>query len=60
VPDIWNGVQYNSFRRRMLRGRKTVCEICRDCGIITYRMQPEDIIVNENGRLNELYSPAFC
>jgi radical SAM protein with 4Fe4S-binding SPASM domain len=60
LTGIWNGARYNSFRRRMLRGRETVCEVCRDCNINMYRMQPEDAIVNENGRLNELYGPIFC
>lgn len=55
IEEIWNGEKYNSFRRRMLKGRDRVCEICRDCGINTFRMQPEDLITNKDGSLNVLY-----
>jgi Predicted Fe-S oxidoreductases len=55
VKEIWNGKKYNSFRKRMLRGRKDVCIVCRECNIKTYRMQTEDAIYNKNGRLNMVY-----
>ena len=55
VREIWNGEKYNAFRKRMLRGREGVCDVCRECNIKTYRMQTEDAIYNKNGRLDSLY-----
>ena len=55
VSEIWNGQRYNSFRRRMLEGMESVCDVCKECNIKTYRMQTEDAIYNKNGRLNDLY-----
>lgn len=56
LTDIWNGATYNDFRRRMLRGRDTVCDVCRECAINFYRIHNEDRIMNADGRLNALYS----
>lgn len=56
VADIWNGKEYNEFRRRMLRGRSTMGAICGRCNIISYRIQKEDIIINKNGRLDALFN----
>ena len=57
VTQIWNGKKYNDFRRRMLNGMASVCDVCRDCTIKTYRMQPEDCIKNLDGRLDSVYYP---
>jgi radical SAM protein with 4Fe4S-binding SPASM domain len=58
LPEIWNGEAFNRFRRRMLQGRETVCSACRDCGVIAYRMQKEDCIVNANRRLEKIYEKS--
>lgn len=42
--EIWNGEGYTSFRRRMLDGRKHVCQFCEDCVINDFRIFPEDDI----------------
>ncbi len=55
VQDIWNGVKYNDFRRRMLDGRGNVCRVCKECNIMNYRMFPEDQITNEIERLKQDY-----
>ncbi len=55
VIDIWNGAKYNRFRRRMLGGKETVCDVCRDCGINPFRMQKEDLILNKGSRLEGIY-----
>ncbi|MDR2391574.1 MAG: radical SAM protein [Planctomycetota bacterium] len=56
IVDIWCGEKYNNFRRRMLAGRETVCDVCRSCGISLYRQQPEDIILNTDGSLCDAYA----
>lgn len=55
VQDIWLGKKYNSFRKRMLRGMDSVCDVCKDCNIKTFRMQQSDAIYNKNGRLDHIY-----
>lgn len=55
IPDIWNGDGYNHFRRRMLRGRSAVCDVCRECDINFFRMHREDTIRNGEGKLDVLY-----
>lgn len=56
ITDIWNGAKYNSFRRRMLDGMNTVCDVCRECNIMNYRMFPEDNIGASAKRLKTCYS----
>jgi Predicted Fe-S oxidoreductases len=55
VVSIWNGKKYNSFRKRMLNGMNTVCDVCRNCNIKKFRMQSADVIYNTNGRLFTVY-----
>lgn len=55
LPDIWNGKKYNSFRRRMLCGADSVCDVCKNCNISTYRIQSDDMIYNRNHILETIY-----
>lgn len=56
LTDVWNGSLYTNFRRRMLHGRDTVCDVCRDCAINFFRMHEEDCITNLHGNLSSLYT----
>jgi len=56
VQEIWNGKQYQSFRQKMLTGRKNVCEVCASCDIVKYRLFPEDVLNNSDAeRLRKFY-----
>lgn len=55
IHKIWNDEQFQKFRRRMLDGAETVCEICANCNIIKYRMSPEDILNDDAERLKMYY-----
>ena len=55
VFDIWNGKQFQKFRRRMLDGAKNASEVCDDCAIIKYRLFPEDDLKNNAERLKKFY-----
>lgn len=57
VYEIWNGKQFQYFRRKMLDGRKNVCEVCARCNIIKYRLFPEDVLNNDAERLKKFYEP---
>jgi radical SAM protein with 4Fe4S-binding SPASM domain len=57
IKSIWNNKSFSNFRRRMLEGRSTVCEICKNCNIIKYRVSDEDIIDEDcKNRLINLYA----
>lgn len=55
VTEIWNGEAFNRFRRRMLDGKDSVCECCRECTLMKYRTFEEDRIQNKNNWLGEVY-----
>ncbi|MDD2889300.1 MAG: radical SAM protein [bacterium] len=55
IYEIWNGKPFQNFRRRMLDGAKSVCEVCANCNIIKYRLFPEDVLNNDVERLKKLY-----
>lgn len=55
VANIWNGRQFQQFRRTMLDGSKNVCEVCANCNIIKYRLFPEDVLNNDAERLKKFY-----
>lgn len=55
VVNIWNGENYNRFRYRMLHGMDTVCDVCRNCNMMTLRTQPEDAIFDKSDRLKKFY-----
>ncbi len=56
IYDIWNGKEFQKFRRKMLDGVKNVGEICAKCKIIKYRLFPEDIItIDDAERLKKFY-----
>jgi radical SAM protein with 4Fe4S-binding SPASM domain len=55
VVDIWNGGQFQRFRRKTLDGSKNICEVCANCNIIKYRLFPEDILNNDAERLKKFY-----
>jgi len=53
--EIWNGKQFQDFRRKMLNGAKGVCETCENCNMIKYRLFPEDDLKNDAERLKKFY-----
>ena len=55
VSDIWNGTVFKHFRRKMLDGAKNLCDACKNCTIIKYRLFPEDALNNDAERLKKLY-----
>lgn len=56
IHEIWNGENFKRFRRKMLEGGGSVCEICANCNIIKYRMSPEDILDTDDiERLKRFY-----
>lgn len=55
VREIWNGKQFQSFRRKMFDGVKNVCDVCANCSMITYRLFPEDALNDDAERLKKFY-----
>ncbi len=55
VCEIWNGLEFQKFRRRMLDGAKYASGVCGDCDIIKYRLFPEDDLKNDVERLKKFY-----
>ena len=55
VYEIWKGVQFQNFRRKMLDGLNNVSEICSNCNIIKYRLFPEDVLNDDVERLKKYY-----
>ncbi len=55
VTEIWNGVEFSSFRRKMLDGAEHVSSICPGCNIIKYRLFPEDVLNDDAERLKAYY-----
>jgi radical SAM protein with 4Fe4S-binding SPASM domain len=55
VADIWNGGNFQEFRRKTLDGSRTVSEICAKCNIIKYRLFPEDVLNHDAERLKKYY-----
>jgi radical SAM protein with 4Fe4S-binding SPASM domain len=55
ITDIWNNTAYNNFRFRMLGGRESVCDICKNCNIMNQRFFPEDDISSVSQKLMEYY-----
>jgi len=55
MKDIWDGDKFQNFRRKMLDGIKDVCDTCKECSIITYRLFPEDDLSDDAERLKEFY-----
>lgn len=55
IYEIWNGKQFQHFRRTMLDGVKNACDVCAKCNIIKYRLFPEDVLNNDAERLKKFY-----
>lgn len=55
VKEIWNGKQFQNFRRKMLDGIKNTCKVCAECNLIKYRLFPEDVLNNDAERLKKYY-----
>ncbi len=54
--EIWNGKQFQNFRRRMLDGRNGVCNVCAECNISKYRLFPEDVLSDKDAeKLKKFY-----
>lgn len=55
VREIWNGKEFQHFRRKMLDGIKNVSKVCANCNMIKYRLFPEDVLNNDAERLKKFY-----
>lgn len=55
VNEIWQGGEFQTFRRQMLEGIKNTCETCVNCQIMKYRLFPEDDLSKDAGRLKKFY-----
>ena len=55
MQEIWNGPEFQKFRREMLDGAKNVCDICFECNIIKYRLFPEDVLNDQAEKLKGVY-----
>lgn len=55
VPEIWNGKQFQNFRRTMLNETKDACKVCAKCSLIKYRLFPEDVLDNDVERLKKYF-----
>jgi radical SAM protein with 4Fe4S-binding SPASM domain len=55
ISEIWGGQQFQHFRRTMLDGIKNMCEACKNCNIIKYRLFPEDVLNEDAERLKKIY-----
>lgn len=55
ISKIWNGKQFQNFRRKMLDGAKNLGETCANCNMIKYRLFPEDVLNNDAERLKKYY-----
>jgi radical SAM protein with 4Fe4S-binding SPASM domain len=60
VCEIWNGAQFQHFRRTMLNGVKSAGPVCANCNIIKYRLFPEDRLDDDVQRLKKLYGQNEC
>jgi radical SAM protein with 4Fe4S-binding SPASM domain len=56
IRDIWNGPQYQHFRRAMLDGVTCASEVCSECNIIKHRLFPEDDLKDGLERLRGCYA----
>jgi radical SAM protein with 4Fe4S-binding SPASM domain len=56
VTEIWNGREFNAFRRKMLDGAGHASNICPGCNIIKYRLFPEDVLNDDAQRLRAFYT----
>lgn len=54
LGDIWRGKGYH-FQRKMLEGAQYVSQYCKECKIMSTRVQPEDILDLEVDFLREKY-----
>ena len=52
--EIWNGLPFKNFRKKMLDGIQTN-NVCKKCEIIKHRIFPEDILNNDAERLKGHY-----
>jgi len=55
LDKIWNGENFQRFRRKMLAGTSCASEVCSECNIIHYRLFPEDILDRDVDRLIPFY-----
>lgn len=57
VYEIWNGEQFQHFRRAMLDGIKNASKACANCNIFKYRLFSKDVLDNDVERLKKFYEP---
>lgn len=56
IPDIWNGPDFNQFRRNLLRSRTQASPVCGSCRLYLYGLHPEDILDGAAERLAAEYT----
>jgi radical SAM protein with 4Fe4S-binding SPASM domain len=56
LVDIWNGPEYQKFRRKHLEAAGPAAPACKNCNIMKYRLFPEDDLRHDLDRLRPLYS----
>lgn len=52
--NIWNGVDFNNFRKKHLRKQRRNIELCSGCNYFRYNVRNEDILNGEADRLINL------
>lgn len=55
LEGIWNGEEFNSFRKKMLNGAKSTSETCSECTLYKYGLFREDILDTYIERLKNIY-----
>lgn len=55
VPEIWNGAEFNRFRRAMLESRSKAGAVCQACSLYRYDLHREDVLDDAKEELAEKY-----
>lgn len=53
---IWNGIRYNTFRKKHLLKKKNIYAVCQKCKQYRYMMFPEDVLDADAERLLEQFN----
>lgn len=44
VQEVWEGKEYNNFRRKLLVSREAAGKVCKECSLYRYDLHKEDVI----------------
>lgn len=55
VVSIWNGDEFNKFRRLLLEGVKNASDVCSKCTLYKYGLFKEDVLDSHAERLKNLF-----